>query len=177
MRRRVVLSGCSGGGKSSLLEELARRGHATCAEAGRDIVTAEEARGGTVLPWLDLPAFVRATLELSVERFDAAAPGVTFYDRSFLDAQVWFLSHGGLPGDCAERIGDRRYDGTVYLVPPWRDIYRIDDARRHGWDAAVAEFEALHRLLPDLGYRTVEVPRLTIGARAEWIERQVAGTA
>lgn len=47
---RVVLSGCSGGGKSTLLAELARRGHAVRPEAGRLVVEAELAAGGGALP-------------------------------------------------------------------------------------------------------------------------------
>jgi predicted ATPase len=36
--RFVVISGCSGGGKSTLLAELARRGYRTVEEPGRRIV-------------------------------------------------------------------------------------------------------------------------------------------
>ena len=38
MDRFIILSGCSGGGKSTLLAELARRGFATVEEPGRRIV-------------------------------------------------------------------------------------------------------------------------------------------
>ena len=51
--RFVVLSGCSGGGKSTLQAELRRRGHATVDEPGRRIVKDESADGGTALPWID----------------------------------------------------------------------------------------------------------------------------
>jgi predicted ATPase len=37
MNRFVVISGCSGGGKSTLLAELGRRGHAVVEEPGRRI--------------------------------------------------------------------------------------------------------------------------------------------
>src|SRR6185369_12186033 len=48
--RFVVISGCSGGGKSSLLEELGRCGYATVEEPGRRIVKEELRSGGTALP-------------------------------------------------------------------------------------------------------------------------------
>ncbi|MPT22826.1 MAG: ATPase, partial [Starkeya sp.] len=41
MDRFVVISGCSGGGKSTLLTELARRGFAVVEEPGRRIVAEE----------------------------------------------------------------------------------------------------------------------------------------
>jgi predicted ATPase len=45
-----VISGCSGGGKSSLLAELARRGFATIEEPGRRVVREELASDGEAVP-------------------------------------------------------------------------------------------------------------------------------
>ncbi len=47
---RVVLSGCSGGGKSTLLAELASRGVPTFVEPGREVVRAALAGAGGALP-------------------------------------------------------------------------------------------------------------------------------
>lgn len=62
MERLVVISGCSGGGKSTLLAELARRGHATVEEPGRRIVKQERQAGGPALPWNDPVAFARRAM-------------------------------------------------------------------------------------------------------------------
>jgi predicted ATPase len=48
MDRFVVISGCSGGGKSTLLAELGRRGHTVIEEPGRRIVIEEMNGGGSV---------------------------------------------------------------------------------------------------------------------------------
>jgi len=62
MERFIVISGCSGGGKSTLLSELKRRGHAVVDEPGRRIIAEEMGSGGQALPWVDLAAFAeRAT--------------------------------------------------------------------------------------------------------------------
>ena len=50
--RLVVLSGCSGGGKSALLAEMARRGRRVFPEAGRQVVREETFIGGGALPWV-----------------------------------------------------------------------------------------------------------------------------
>ena len=47
----VVVSGCSGGGKSTLLAEMARRGYLVFPEPGRQIVKEELFIGGDGLPW------------------------------------------------------------------------------------------------------------------------------
>ena len=55
--RFVVISGCSSGGKSTLIAELGKRGHAAVEEPGRRIVKEELASGGSALPWVDRIAF------------------------------------------------------------------------------------------------------------------------
>jgi predicted ATPase len=59
MDRFVVISGCSSGGKSTLIAELGKRGYAVVDEPGRRIVKEELARGGSALPWVDGVAFAR----------------------------------------------------------------------------------------------------------------------
>jgi predicted ATPase len=53
MDRFVVISGCSGGGKSTLLAELRGRGYAVVEEPGRRIVREELEGRGAALPWVD----------------------------------------------------------------------------------------------------------------------------
>jgi len=85
--QHVVISGCSGAGKSSLLSELAKRGFATVEEPGRRILREELASGGQALPWIDQKAFLRRVLVMAMDDLNAA-PRVSpvFFDRSLIDA-------------------------------------------------------------------------------------------
>src|SRR5690606_38947729 len=47
----IVLSGCSGGGKSTLLSEMSRRGYSVQPEPGRQIVMEQMAIHGDGVPW------------------------------------------------------------------------------------------------------------------------------
>ena len=67
MDRFVVISGCSAGGKSTLLAELSRRGHAVVEEPGRRIVQEELQGEGLALPWVDPIAFARRAITMSLE--------------------------------------------------------------------------------------------------------------
>ena len=75
MDRFVVISGCSGGGKSTLLAELSGRGHGVVEEPGRRVVVVEEmSREGSALPWVDMAAFARRAISLAlVDCVSAAA--------------------------------------------------------------------------------------------------------
>src|SRR5215470_4005943 len=84
----VVISGCSGGGKSTLLTELGRRGYITVEEPGRRIVKEELVGDGFALPWVNGTAFARRAIALALA--DRAAVkgngGWVFFDRGLIDA-------------------------------------------------------------------------------------------
>lgn len=168
--RRIILSGCSGGGKSTLLEELAQRGYQTSSEAGREIVREQQALGGTALPWLNVEKFAERLLERSLEKFRAAPPGLSFHDRSLIEPLRWYWeSCTPLPprlGE-AERL---RYADDVFLTPPWPEIHTTDAERRRGFDAAVEEYEALVKLFPALGYTVHLLPKVSVIERADYVE-------
>ncbi len=107
MNRFVVISGCSGGGKSTLLAELQRRGHAVVEEPGRRIVREETAGDGAALPWVDLAAFARRAVDLALADREAAASldGWVFFDRGLVDAAA-ALEHA-TDEACPGAIGPR----------------------------------------------------------------------
>ncbi|MGO9999021.1 MAG: AAA family ATPase [Acetobacteraceae bacterium] len=86
--RFVVISGCSGGGKSTLLIELGQRGYATVEEPGRRIVKEEMLGAGLALPWVSEAAFARRGVEIALADRAAASreTGWVFFDRGLLDA-------------------------------------------------------------------------------------------
>ncbi|WLP53293.1 AAA family ATPase [Agrobacterium fabrum] len=169
MNRFIILSGCSGGGKSTLLAELARRGFATVEEPGRRIVIEETRNGGTALPWIDIQAFARRAIAMALEdRRVTPKEGLVFFDRGLIDAAS-ALHH--ISGDrFIDTLRDtHRYNSLVFLTPPWPEIYRSDDERKHGFDAAVEEYERLVRDYEGLGYDIVVLPKSAVAERADLI--------
>lgn len=119
--RYVILSGCSGGGKSTLLAELQRRGHAVVEEPGRRVVKAEQQSGGDALPWSDAAAFARRAIETSIADRDtvATSSGWVFFDRGLIDAAAALEHATGDP--VLERLGRLyRYNETVSSHRPGR---------------------------------------------------------
>lgn len=166
----VTISGCSGGGKSTLLAELHRRGFVTISEPGRRIVAEELTCGGGALPWVDAVAFARRAIALSIA--DRAAANAcarwVFFDRGLIDAAA-ALEH--LTGERVVRsLGwAHRYNGHVFLAPPWPEIYVSDEERRHGLAEAVAEYERLLQVYRLLGYDVHVLPNVSVAERADWV--------
>lgn len=171
MNRFVVISGCSGGGKSTLLAELRRRGHTVVEEPGRRIVAAELAQDSGALPWIDLTAFLHRAMALARADLEQARDrtGWVFFDRGLVDAAAGLHRVTGAAPPAASPYGR-----IVFLTPPWPEIYRTDPARRHGFDEAVAEYDHLRETYGALGHEVVTIPRMDVAARADFVLRRLA---
>jgi predicted ATPase len=175
--RLVVVSGCSGGGKSALLDAMAARGYQVFREPGRQVVKEELLIGGEALPWVNELRFAERCIARAAHFFNLARPeaGPVFFDRSIVDAVAALERNGPVPAYCAEAARAYRYGPRVFMVPPWRELFAADAERRHGFEAAVAEYDALMRAYPAYGYATVVVPKADVAARADFLEAELAG--
>jgi len=173
----VIISGCSGGGKSTLLAELQKRGHAVVEEPGRRIVQEQTRTGGQALPWLDTTAFLRRAIAMALDDH-AHAPRDgsqwVFFDRGLIDAAAALQALTGEP--VLDTLGQQhRYHSRVFLAPPWPDIYAQDTERRHDMDAALIEFERLQHAYPALGYAVSLLPKVGVAQRADFVLDTLAG--
>lgn len=169
-RRFVLISGCSGGGKSTLLAELGARGLPVVEEPGRRIVREELAGDGAALPWVDGAAFARRAISMTLADLVEAArhPGWVFFDRGLIDAASALESLTGEPV-LADLAAHHLYHHKVFLAPPWPEIYVNDPERRHPIDAAVPEFERLKEAYPVLGYEVILLPKVPVTDRADFV--------
>jgi predicted ATPase len=176
MNRRVLISGCSGGGKSTLLAELAARGFSVVEEPGRRIIRRELETNGNALPWIDMAAFARRAIEMAMEDHAVASsrPGWTFFDRGLVDAVAALRHATGEPLQ-EDLIAANRYHERVFLAPPWPEIYGTDPERRHGFDDAVAEYDRLATLLPVIGYEIVMLPNVSVRDRVDFVLKHLPG--
>lgn len=167
MDRFVVISGCSGGGKSTLLSELSRRGHGVVEEPGRRIVAEEFEGTGRALPWVDLAAFAQRAIAMSRgDREDAAKRrGLVFFDRGLIDAAAALEHATGMP--VLMNYAAERYNRRVFFTPPWPEIYVNDPDRPHSFQDAVAEYERLLTAFTSLGYDIDVLPKVTVADRAD----------
>lgn len=169
MDRFILLSGCSGGGKSTLLDELGRRDFPIVAEPGRRIVAEEMACGGGALPWRDMAAFARRAMTMALEDRAAATKltsGWVFFDRGLIDAAAALEHETGEPVLEPLRSG-YRYHRRVFMTPPWPEIYVADDDRCHDLSDAIAEYERLRGVYASLDYQVDILRKTSVRERAD----------
>lgn len=174
---KFVITGASGAGKSTLIAALAADGYATVPEAGRQIVTEQMAKHGTALPWLDQAAFMDLLFASSIAAFDrtpGTAAGLTFFDRSFVEAIAYGTVIGRpAPHAMLEAALERRFDNPVFVCPPWPEIFTQDNERQHDFAFARKDYEANIAAYTGAGYVLVEVPRTSVSKRVAFIQRQL----
>lgn len=178
--RFVVISGCSGGGKSALLTELSQRGYAVVAEPGRRIVQHELQCGGSALPWLNPVQFARRALATAMTDYESRAGGVRqggwiFFDRGIIDAAAT-IQYLTTEHTLAVLDQSHRYHWRVFLTPPWAELYLNDDERRHDFNAAIDEYHRLLEVYPSLGYELYILPKVGISERADYVLQLLGST-
>jgi predicted ATPase len=169
---RFVLTGGPGSGKTTLIDGLARAGCSAMPESGRGVIRQQEATGGHALPWADRLSFAELMLSWDVRSYFEAAnlPGPVFFDRGVPDV-LGYLELCGVPAPAHMREAAAlfRYEGDVFILPPWREIFVNDKERRQSFEEAQRTYETMAGIYQRFGYRLVEVPRAPVEERLRFI--------
>ncbi len=171
--RWYVITGGPCSGKTTLIQELARRGFRTVPEAARAILAAGRARGETVAQMhADELGFQRTVLAEKI-RAEEALPkdSVAFLDRGIHDSAVYF-ARAGYADDPTLRMALRTASYSkaflLALLPYTQDAERVETE---------AEAEALHTAIraayQAAGIPIIEVPVGPVEERADFVLRHL----
>ena len=174
--RFLVISGGPGSGKSTLIDALEQRGFTRTVEAGRAIIQDQVAIGGTALPWDDRALFAELMLSWEMRSHRSAQDQTepVFFDRGVPDV-IGYFSLCGLPVPshmeaAAQQI---RYNKTVFLAPPWPEIFGQDAERKQDFNEAVRTFAAMETTYRRFGYEIALLPKTSVEERVEFILKKL----
>ncbi|MDW7640613.1 AAA family ATPase, partial [Klebsiella pneumoniae] len=65
-------------------------------------------------------------------------------------------------------IAKFRYNRTVFIAPPWREIYVQDAERKQSYDVAVATYHAMVKTYRLYDYQLIELPCVSVEERVDF---------
>ncbi len=170
----IIISGGPGSGKSTLIDALERQGFSRTVEAGRAIIQDQVAIGGNALPWSDRTLFAELMLSWEMRSHAMAEQqhGAVVFDRGVPDVIGYLmLCNLSVPQHMEEAALQTRYNRTVFLAPPWAEIFGQDAERKQDFEEAVRTFEAMDKTYRRLGYEIALLPKSSVEERVGFIKQ------
>ncbi|MCS5710779.1 AAA family ATPase [Candidatus Berkiella aquae] len=163
-----IITGGPGAGKSTLIDAFAQRGYQTVAEVGRQIILEELATGGNALHTADRLAFRERMLMASIADYQKIHEQnkPIFFDRGIPDLIGYsYLIKHPVPSHYWQATQKLRYNPTVFIAPPWIDIYQQDSERKQDFQEAIDTYEAIKKGYQDCDYILIELPKVSVEQR------------
>lgn len=146
-------------------------------EAARGIIKDQLQNDGEALPWGDKNLYKDLMLDLSVEDYmeaDRQAKQITFFDRGIPDTLAYAHIEGlTLSKELRWYAQNYRYNKTVFIFPPWKEIYQTDNERKQQFDEVIRTHNIMVQIYQNCGYEPVIMPKTSVEHRAEFILNRI----
>lgn len=166
-----VVTGGPGFGKTELIEALKAEGFLCSGEFARDLIQEQTETEGDILPWKN-PRLFQQTILNKRKAFFESVPDETiaFADRAIPDQLAFARYRGfGTPDVLWEAAKNYRYSETVFITPPWPEIYQNDTIRTESFSEAKKIHQAVIETYLDLNYRINELPLVPTAERVKYL--------
>jgi len=178
MNKLYVVTGGPGVGKTTLLNTFAAPGITTIPEAARAIIKQQQAIGGDALPWKNKERYTDLMLAASIsdyKRVISKHPKETcFFDRGVIDAIGYAEMIGySIPPSVMKEALACQYHPTVFILPPWREIYETDTERKQTWEEAEYTYRQLRSIYAHYGYEILTVPIGSVEERKRHVQSKL----
>ncbi|WP_178988632.1 AAA family ATPase [Winogradskyella schleiferi] len=170
--KKVVIAGGPGTGKTTIINELKKRGFICYDEISRQI-TLQARKDGIEQLFLTEPLlFSEKLLDGRTQQFKAAeqeSESVVFLDRGIPDVLAYMDYIGDTyPDHFVEACNTHNYD-NIFILAPWQDIFTSDSERYENFEEAIEIHQHLLNTYKRFGYNLVDVPFGSVEIRADFI--------
>jgi len=170
-----VVTGGPGFGKTTLVQELEQSGFSVGKELSRDFIIEQMKTGGKFLPWENRLGYSEIMLQKRIEQYEKISENeINFLDRGIPDLIAYMIKDGiEVPEFYYDVAKKYKYNKTIFLTPPWEEIYINDNERKESFEEAEVIHEAIKNTYQSLGYICIDVPKKSVRERVEFISEEV----
>ena len=145
-------------------------------EAGRAIIQAQLAIGGSALPWADQNLFAELMLCWDMRSYNEAllSPTPVLFDRGIPDAMGYLLLNNlPVPAHIEKSVHTFPYNQRVFIAPPWPEIFTQDNERKQTLAEAIATYHTIAALYTKLGYELLHLPLAPVEERVLFVMQHI----
>jgi predicted ATPase len=178
MQRRYIITGGPGSGKTSIINDLEKRGYLIRKEAATDVIE-EGLRQGMKAPWMvdDYHIKICNIMIKRQEEVRNSRDLIAFFDRGHLDGITYILLqrrklHQEVIDYVQSTLNEGFFDKTVFFI----ENLGFCEQAPHRDETLEEALEKSHHLKQNyraLGYELINIPPDTIEKRSEKIINQI----
>lgn len=177
--KKVVITGAPGTGKTSVINRLEQKGFHCFHEIIRDMTLKAKTEGQSDTFVSNPLVFVDDALQFNkdllsgrkkhyLESLDMDEK-ISFFDRGIPDVLAYMDFFGQEYGeDFISACKEHPYT-TVFILPPWKEIYVSDNERLETFSEAERIHDSLFETYSHFGYVPVTVPKTSVERRIDFI--------
>ena len=171
MNQKYIITGAPGTGKTSIINELKKRGLNCSDEISRKIISEQIKKNGEILPWKNQILFENKVAEMRTKQYLSIPKNcICFFDRSAIDCIAYLkLNNLETTSKIIKEIKKCTFNKTVFYTPIWKEIYVTDKERKESiTQAQKIEFSIINTY-KSKGYKLIPIPKISIKERADFI--------
>ena len=171
INKKVVITGGPGTGKTSVIKELISNGYHCYDEGSRDIISKINLKGKTFRS--DPLTFSDSLYKARAKHYvDSQEKGynmnTVFFDRGIHDILAYLRYIKKNNKYWEDMISKYKYD-TVFVFPPWKEIYTTDDERQEDFKESKGVNNEIIKVYKESNSDIIEIPKMTVEKRAKFI--------
>ena len=165
--KKYAIVGAPCSGKTTTINYLKERGHQVVEEVATEVIFEEQAKGGSLFPWVVIDRFQLKILRRLMAAEDKFNEGAVFSDRGIGDGLAYYYNECiKPPKELVDAFKKKRYKKVFFLEPL---EYRTDVHRNEGKKKAEKIARRILKTYKDFNYKIVRVPVMSVEERANFI--------
>ena len=169
-KKKILITGGPGGGKTSIIDELEKRNFNCEHEIVRSLTIEGKKKGNDQAFLSDPLKFTKKLLDLRINQFNKIQENeITFYDRGVHDTLAYLKYIKVNIGDnLISKCMKIKYN-MVFVLPPWKKIYQQDDCRYESFEESIKIFNQIIKIYEYFEMNTIILKQGTIDYRVDKI--------
>lgn len=168
---RIVFTGASGSGKTTIINKLGDIGFDIVEEQARILIKDYILNNPDLLPWNNRVKFQEIVEELQMKKYLENENAI--FDRGIVDEIAYRrVHHLWIPFNVYEFCAEKRYD-LVFMFFPYEELYENNNERIESFGESSAIFQYNLNVYHEMNYDIISVPNASIEERVEFIKKEI----